>query len=193
MTISRRKLTQKKVRELFDYNEKTGILTSRIDRGKAKKGRQYRTISKNGYLELSINNTVYRVHEIVWLWWHGYWPEFMIDHIDKIRHHNWITNLREVSPQCNVRNSSISSTNTTGIKGVYLYARDNVFVAQISVKYKMIYLGRTTCLLEAACLRLAAEQAEDWPGCERAGSAYLFVKQNIPTISAHNTEEESIK
>jgi len=40
-------------------------------------------------------------------------------------------------------------------------------------------LRNSESLLEAACYRLAAEQAENWEGCDSTSPAYLYVRKFI--------------
>lgn len=105
-------------------------------------------------------------------------PEHGIDHIDQNRINNRIENLREASPQCNMRNRK-QQKSTSGIKGVYWYKAANKWRAQIQINGKNIFLGYHDDLLEAACHRLAAEQAENWSGCDTTSPAYLFVKKHM--------------
>jgi hypothetical protein len=64
-----------------------------------------------------------------------------VDHIDNNRLNNTISNLRWCSSQENNRNRSLSSKNTSGVKGVIWYKRDKKWVARIMINYKIIHIG----------------------------------------------------
>ena len=112
-------LTQGRVKELFDYDAKTGILTWRINRrGKAKVGDVAGVVNGEGYIKLSVDSKQYLAHRIIWLWVYGYLPEGNIDHVSRDRTDNRLCNLREISPSCNSKNSCVSVRNLSGVKGV---------------------------------------------------------------------------
>lgn len=70
-----------------------------------------------GYFCVSINNTKYKVHRIVFMMHHGYLPE-EVDHINNDRSDNRIENLRAANATNNKHNSLKAKNNTSGIKGV---------------------------------------------------------------------------
>jgi hypothetical protein len=166
-----------RVRELFDY--KDGRLYNKIYRGSvAEKNKPVGNFRADGYLQLCIDYKMYRVNKIVWLWHYGYLPENVIDHINGIKDDNRIENLREVSKQCNAVNFDKPINNTSGIRGVSFSPRDGVWFAQIKINQKRYFLGQSKCKLEAACLRLAAEQCLGWDTCN-SSSAYRYVMNEI--------------
>lgn len=83
---------------------------------------------------------------------------FLRDHINRDRLDNRKENLRAVSPTVNVRNASLSKNNTTGYTGVTVSRNRKKYVAQISVNYKNVYLGRFDTAEEAYEARLRAEE-----------------------------------
>jgi hypothetical protein len=167
-------LTQERVRELFDYRD--GDLIRKKPSQGVKVGDVAGSLGNRGYLGIRIDYKNYLNHVLVWLWHHGYIPEHDIDHIDRIKIHNQIENLREVSRTCNSRNSKLSKKNTSGVKGVSWKSGENKWVAQIMVNYKTIALGRTLDFTEAVSLRLAAEQCLNWDGCDSSSPAFKFIK-----------------
>lgn len=76
-----------------------------------------------------------KAHRLAWLYIHGYFPEYGIDHKDRVTYHNWIDNLREATQQCNMRNTANSKNNTSGIKGVSFNKKRNKWSAYIMVNY----------------------------------------------------------
>lgn len=83
----------------------------------------------------------YRAHRVAWAITHGEWPTSDIDHINGVRDDNRICNLRAVTRSQNRRNSSMRSDNKSGITGVALDKKFNVWRAQIHVDGKHITLG----------------------------------------------------
>lgn len=174
------KITQERVQELLSYRD--GDLIWRVRRrGGAIAGSISGNISRGGYLQTMVDGKNYFNHRIIWLLHHGYLPENEIDHIDRNRQNNRINNLREVSHVCNMRNQK-QRKSSSNIKGVCWHKRENKWASQIVVSGKLINLGMSESLIEAACLRLAAEQAENWSGCESTSPAFLYVKKNIGSV-----------
>lgn len=170
------KLTQKKVKELFDYH-KDGHLTWKVSlSNRIKIGSIAGSFdSKYGYYVIRINKYKYLTHRIIFLWHHGYLPE-LVDHDDRFKTHNWIDNLREVSPQCSVRNRNIMSSNKSGITGVMFISCRNKWRSYIKINRKTIHIGNFDDVEEAIAHRLAVEQCLDWNGCNSTSSAYLYMK-----------------
>lgn len=136
-------ITQSRVRELFDYSE-DGNLFWKLP----KQGRQLhrpvgcKSETRDGkiYLLAMIDGKLYKVHRLIFMWHHGFFPE-NIDHIDGNSLNNRIENLRAVSPKDNSRNKSISKNNTSGYKGVSWDKRKEKWAASIMVNRKHIFLG----------------------------------------------------
>lgn len=177
--MSKENLTQEKVHELFDYRADGNLVWKVSPNSRAKIGDIAGCVSCYGYILGTINKKSYRLHRIVWLWHHGYFPENQIDHINRIRTDNRIENLREVTPACNMRNKGNMRTNTSGVKGVSLVKKSNVWIAQISIYGKNITVGSSPDFAEAVCHRLAAEQAINWSGCDSSSPAFKFVQLYI--------------
>lgn len=170
-------LTQDRVKKLFDYDE--GNLIRKVQTSnRVQVGDIVGCLNSGGYLQTGIDGKMYYIHRLVWLWHKGYFPEHGLDHINQKRINNRIENLREVSQRCNLRNSKQRKF-TSGIKGVSWNKREKKWKAQIHINGKKIHLGIHDDILEAACHRLAAEQAEGWSGCDSTSPAFLYVKNNV--------------
>jgi len=171
-------LTQKEVKRLFNYDPITGILiwkvslSNRVSVGDVIKGKD-----SDGYVVVRINKRTYQAQRIIWLWYYGYMPEGLIDHKDRIKHHNWIDNLREASKSCNARNIGNHKNNTSGVKGVSYNKKDKRWVAYIDVNGKHYYVGFCKDFDEAVCHRLAAEQCFGWEKCDPCSPAYEYIKE----------------
>lgn len=103
-------------------------------------------------------------------------PENDIDHKDRIKHHNWILNLREASKQCNLQNCNVQINNKTGITGVCYHKKRKTYIVYIRKNNKTIQIGYYKDFDEAVCTRLAAEQCLEWDKCNLNSSAYKYVK-----------------
>jgi len=72
----KKKLTQKRLKELLDYNEITGLFVRKVDRKwNAKAGDILNSTDSNGYIQVWIDGERYRGHRLAWLYVHGYFPE----------------------------------------------------------------------------------------------------------------------
>lgn len=171
-------LTQERVRELLDYRE-DGNLIRLVPMQCVKAGAVAGSLGGTGYLQTMVDGKKYRNHRLIWLWHFGYLPEHGLDHIDRDQLNNRIENLREVSQTCNMRNTGNPVNNTSGTKGVSWKKRASKWVANITINQEQIGLGYHDSKLEAACHRLAAEQAENWEGCDSSSPAYQYVMKNI--------------
>lgn len=172
-------LTQKRLKEVLHYDPKTGIFTWKVKI-------PHTTIQigdiagyKNcyNYIGIKIDKKLYLGHRLAWLYIYGYFPEYGIDHKDRIHYHNWITNLREATVQCNARNRGNPVTNTSGVKGVFYRNTHNRWYAHIKINLKSIHLGCYADMDEAVCARLAGEQCANWTGCDSSSPAYQYVKE----------------
>lgn len=133
-------ITQEILKELFVYDEKTGIITNRVDRNKSKKGENPGGIDNRGYLTISINGKMMQGHRLAFLYTYGYLPKF-IDHKDRNKLNIKINNLRECRQQQNCYNRGPSRNNKCGIKGVYWDSGAKMWRAQLSISGKNTYLG----------------------------------------------------
>jgi len=143
------RLTSKRVQEIFEY--KDGLLIRRSTQKTC--GWEV----TNGYLRLSIDNKIYAVHRVIWLYSTGQFPEFEIDHINHIKTDNRIENLREATRFENCRNRQIATNNRSGVTGVCWKSSANRWVAYINADAKRKTLGTFKNMNEAIAARKAAE------------------------------------
>ena len=135
-------LTQEQVKELFDYDPKTGHLIWRVKRGtRGVPGKIAGGLDHNhGYFLIKIDGTVYRAHRLIWLYVYGSWPVNDIDHVNGARHDNRIFNLREATRAQNMQNQRNPRTdNKSNYLGVS--AHREKWMAQIQVNGKKHYIG----------------------------------------------------
>ncbi len=174
-------LTQERVRELFDYDVDSGNLIRRTlaNNFRAKIGGKVGWKSGNGYLKVSIDNKKYYVHRVIWLWSFGYFPEFSMDHKNRNRSDNRLSNLREASQSCNLRNIDTRQDSVSGVTGVCIDNRSGRWAVSICINKSSKYLGLHSCLTEAVAHRFAAEQCVDWRKCNSRTPAQRYMEENI--------------
>lgn len=178
MKSQKEKLTQKRVRELLDYDPETGLLTWKVNRrGSAKAGDVIKSVNGAGYVQLAIDSKTYLAHRVIWLWNYGYFPEKQVDHINRIKVDNRLCNLREIASSCNVQNSCVSTRNRTGVKGVRVdkYGCH----AFIMIGGRQNHIKTVHDFTEAVALRLAAEQCLGYSSCDNQSSAFVYMQNYI--------------
>lgn len=172
------KLTQKRIKELLDYNPETGLLTWKVNRrGSAKAGDVIKSVNGEGYVQLTIDSKQYLAHRVIWLWNYGYFPENQVDHINRIKVDNRLCNLREVSRSCNNYNSCVSTRNRTGVKGVSVDKHG--YQASIMIGGRQSHIKTVHDFTEAVAHRLAAEQCLGYNSCDNQSSAFVYMQNYI--------------
>ena len=169
-------ITQERLKEVLDYNSETGIFTW-IEAGSGRNvGDIAGCLDNSAYVVIRINGKNHYAHRLAILYTDGYLPETTVDHIDRVRWHNWRLNLREASRQCQTRNSGMNKRNTSGIKGVSLnQQRGKKWKVGMRVDNSHRHLGYYDSLLEAAYARYAAEQCLGYPDCDTSSSAKQYI------------------
>lgn len=140
--------TQIRLRFLFTYNTRTGILVRVVKTAnKTKLGPVgYRTCPEGG-LYTVVDGRRYAVSDIIWCYVTGQWPTCTVDHKDTIPTNNKWRNLRLATQRQNSYNRGKNKNNTTGYKGVTYQAGKHI--AQIIIDGKYSYLGRHTTARKA--------------------------------------------
>lgn len=174
-------LTQKLVQHLFKYIPETGEIIWKKPKNYAWKGKNACSLNKK-YYTVSIDRKNYMAHRIIWLYVHGYLPENDIDHIDRNSLNNRISNLREVSRSCNMRNVDLRSNSKSGVTGVSFIKKSFKWFANITVNGKTHSLGSYNDFYDAVCARLAAEQCLNWYKCDSASPAYQCLQKSLNDI-----------
>ena len=147
-------LTAEFVRSILDYDPATGALSWKHSPGRNNPyvGKPITSVSNRGYSRLGICGHRYLSHRIIWLLMTGTWPSDEIDHISGVRNDNRWVNLRGATHVENGRNSKISTTNTSGSKGVHWDIRNNKWQARILLNGKRKNLGRFTDIKAATAV-----------------------------------------
>ena len=152
-------LTAEHLRSVLHYEPETGIFTRKVRTANSVKvGDIAGGPDSDGYLRIKVQSRKYQAHRLAWLYVYGVWPKDQLDHVNRVRTDNRISNLREATVKQNNQNKSKSSNNTSGHSGVSWYKRDSKWQAQITHNQKQIHLGYFNILEEAVAARKAAEK-----------------------------------
>ena len=158
-TTPTNELTAEYLRSVLHYSPETGVFTWKVSTSRrVKTGDVAGSLNGNDYLRIMVQGRPHRAHRLAWLYTYGTWPKDQIDHINRNRTDNRISNLREVSNKQNHQNKSKPSNNTSGHPGISWYKRDSKWQAKIKHNQKSIHLGYFTTLEEAIAARKAAEK-----------------------------------
>lgn len=111
----------------------------------------------NGYVKLWVGSKKYNAHRIAWVMVYGRMPREYIDHINRVRNDNRISNLREATPSQNNINAAQRRNNKHGVRGVYFNTKTNKWYAQITINSQVIHLGLHKTQQEAKNARHEAE------------------------------------
>ena len=151
-------LTADRLRELFDYDQTTGIFVRRIGvRGGLAGEIAGYVHSTLGYRYIGVDRKVRLAHRLAWLYTTGCWPGNTIDHINGDRSDNRISNLRDVPHRVNCENRKAPKADTaSGILGVF--RNRERWVAKIRIQGKQTNLGTYATREEASVAYLAAKR-----------------------------------
>lgn len=127
-----------RLKTLLHYDEGTGVFTWV---GHDKQPWINGTVAggdSHGYVAIRIDGTLYLAHRLAWLYVHGSWPEFCIDHVNGDRGDNRLCNLRDVPHEDNTRNQRTpGAANRSGYLGVTWHKAAKKW--QAGVKFKGVF------------------------------------------------------
>lgn len=156
-------LTQERAKELFNYDQITGLLVWRIKPAFNKLhliGRPAGTIQTgnggNRRIKILIDKQCYFASRIIWLIKTGCWPD-QVDHENGDSMDNRWHNLRNVNNLESQKNQSRYKNNTSGITGVYWKKDRNQWMTMIGIDRQLVYLGCYLDFFDACCARKSAE------------------------------------
>lgn len=130
------------VKKLLNCDIENGILTWKVWRlNIARVGDVAGGSDGNGYQRVMLHGKYFLSHRVVWLFANGDWPNSELDHINRIRDDNRISNLRLATASHNALNRGMRSDNTTGYKGVSFCKKHQKFFAQIWYNKGNHFLG----------------------------------------------------
>lgn len=154
-------ISQYKIKEYLEYDYLTGMFTRIKIRKNDRRNKVGDAVANNirdGYLRVNIEGKLYSAHILAWIYHFGVEPKNTIDHINRNKLDNRISNLRDVSMSINKINQSVNKRNVTGTTGVYYCKKSKKFTATITPpNSKRIRLGNFTSMSDAINARKDAE------------------------------------
>lgn len=153
-------LTQERLRELFHYDEATGIFTRLTSvSSNTMAGDIVGYVSKEGYRRIKCDGKMYRAHRLAWLYVHGRWPKDEIDHIDGNKSNNQLSNIRETTHSENMQNQRKARIDnvSSGLLGVTWHKNAKKWVALIKAGKNKYHLGCFDTQSDAHSAYLAAK------------------------------------
>lgn len=145
----------------LDYNPVTGWFTWKTSRVGVKRGKRAGSVKKDGSRKIRLKGEEYLEHRLVWFYVYGKWPNSILDHINRDRTDNRISNLKEATTRENSRNRPDNSK-----YGHNIYKANNNFYISIQHNGIDYYYGVFT--------HNRAKEVRDWI------FEYLNIFGNLP-------------
>lgn len=143
-------LTAERLRELLHFDPQTGVFTWRAGASKQKPGRVAGALVAEGYIRIRVDYRLYMAHRLAWLYVYSKWPAKQIDHENRVRSDNRLSNLREATQSENSQNTLKLCTNKSGHKGVFFDGTRKKWCSRIGFDGKETHLGYFTDVKAAA-------------------------------------------
>ena len=117
----------------------------------------------NGYLRTHVNGKLEYNHRLIWAHYYREDPPEVLDHVNRNRMDNSISNLRASNHSLNQLNRTLSKNNTTGYTGVSIHRKSGKFKATIYINSKPKHLGlyETAEKASDAYLRALSERVKN--------------------------------
>jgi hypothetical protein len=148
-------LAQSRLKELFSYDEETGIFVRHKRLGPKKDMAGH--VATDGHRQIMVDSKLHMAHRLAWLYVYGEHPKNLIDHINRNPDDNRICNLRLATSSQNQQNTKVRKDNLYGEKGISYSAKETKWRARISKNGKTIDLGRFKSIEAAIKARKIAE------------------------------------
>lgn len=128
-------LTQAELKTQLHYNPETGIFT------RLKNNTECHTVNSENAVLIFVNKKRYLAHRLAWLYVYGELPDMAIDHINRCRTDNRISNLRLATLSQNQQNRKPNKGSVSGIKGVTWHHLRNKWRVRCTINGKSYHLG----------------------------------------------------
>src|SRR3972149_653667 len=102
-----RKLTAAQLRSILDYDPETGIFRWKTPNRKRRPGAKAGWVRADGRNLIKVGFTRYLASRLAWLYVYGEWPERLVDHIDRDKANDAISNLRQATSLENNLNAGV--------------------------------------------------------------------------------------
>lgn len=135
-------ITHEELLEALRYDPASGLFYWREKNSwRTKIGDVAGTPMKRGYWKITVRGRSYYAHRLAWFYVYGVWPAQQMDHIDRDRTNNKLSNLRLANQQNNSANMFRMRQNTSGFKGVRWHKAAKKWIARIKYCGEEIHLG----------------------------------------------------
>jgi len=132
MNLSPKKLPEAtKLLDKFSYDPDNGLLTYRTNSGKMRAGSIAGYLSRSGYKKICHQGEHYFSHRLIWKMVYGVDPLGEIDHINRNRTDNRLSNLRDVLSSVN--NANKEPPRGSDFVGVYFNKTRNKWQARVEM------------------------------------------------------------
>jgi len=144
-------ITQSELKELLDYNPETGIFVwkTHLKQSNKYEGDSAGCLSGGGYIAIQIKGVRHYGHRLAWLYVYGKFPDKELDHINRDKADNRISNLREVTRSENMQNVGLRKDNTSGESNISYRKDRNKYRAFVTENNKYKSLGHFETIEEA--------------------------------------------
>ena len=157
-------MNQNLLKSLVHYDPETGVMTWLPRKEKfwnaQHAGKALSYVNDSGYMEVCITinkiQRYYFLHRLAWLYIYGEFPNGPLDHINRIKSDNRITNLRVADATKNGHNVKSYSTNKSGVKGVSWSKAAKKWRAVLVFNKKYMHLGVFDTIDDAEAAYIAA-------------------------------------
>lgn len=160
MTTLKELPSYEELHKLLSYDGSTGKLYWKprgiVNWDSIYAGKEAGSLRSIGYVVVKLRHKAYKAHRIIWKMLNGTEPT-TIDHIDRNKSNNLVSNLREASHKENMKNKRMAKNNSFGHTGVYWREDNKKWRAVIGLSSKLKHLGNFETFDEAVSARKAAE------------------------------------
>ena len=134
-------LTEKRLKEILRYDPDSGkfywLVNSPWRAGLI--GERAGFTHGGGYRSITVDRVNYLEHRLAWFYQHGKFPR-QLDHINRDRTDNRISNLREATNEQNRANRGVVKSRS-GLKGAYWHKASKRWTSRVERNGRQTYLG----------------------------------------------------
>jgi hypothetical protein len=135
-------LTHENLLLMVDYNLETGVFTRKTNgTNGVKAGDRADRQGHDGYCRVTLKARFYLAHRLAWFYVYKTWPPECIDHINRCKTDNAISNLRLATYRQNAQNRPSYKDTSSKYQGITWHKRDQRWQAAIGHKGRTIYIG----------------------------------------------------
>lgn len=152
---------ERAITESFLYDSETGVVRWASYGVRRRPSGQAGYVRKDGYIDLHLTvggkNKRFKAHNVAWFLHYGSWPTRVLDHINRLKSDNRISNLRDVGAKTNSENIPLRRPASGGFVGT-VQLKDGRYKSLISSDGKEFYLGVFATPQEAHAAYLGAKR-----------------------------------